>query len=312
MEPVVVFTVACIAALAVVLTLAVIRSVTNPLKRQQFDEALAYIASSELDDIDTALNQSTSKKKTWNQYWAEKVRKSGRVVVDPDGPGKAMVITGAFGLMFGILVVGLPFGLLVPVGLLLVAKSILQSEARKRIATMEKQLPLLLTGMRANLQAGSTVVQAVSSVADDVPQPLGDEIRLLKQDLLLAVPLEQAIKSLADRVPSREMQFLAASMEIAVRCGTDLEPQLAIIQDVVAQRTRIRQKLRAAVGQVKPTAFLAYAAVPLMFLNSNRIPENRVYWFHGGTGMIMLIVVGVLYAAGMFVIRMMVKSVENS
>ncbi len=310
-NPMMLFTAAGIAATAVLLTLAVVRSLQNPAKRASFEEALRVIGSSELD-IDTALNKTTRRRRSWGEYWAARVARSGKVVAHPAAPGRTAAGLAGFAALFGLLVFPRgPLGLLAAPPLVLAGyRAWLDAEARKRVAAMEKQLPQLLSGLRANLQAGSTAQQAIVSVADDLPSPLGDELRTLRRDMDVNVPLETALRDLARRVPSREMQFLVASIEIAVRSGAHLDPQLATIQDIVSQRTRIRQKLRAAVAQVKPTKYLAYGAVPAMFAVSLRSAENRAFWF--GPGLLWLIVGAALYAAGGLVIRAMVRSVENT
>lgn len=310
-SPEVLVTVAAIVGLVVTLTLAVVRTVQAPAKRQAFSEALEAVAGSELD-IDTALNQTEKESKNWFQYWEELTNRSGRVVTDAKTPGLFAAGTVIFATVFGALVFpgGFVGAIIAPfVGLFLI-RMVLASEASKRVVSMEKQLPDLLSGLRANLQAGTTPQQAMLAVADDMPSPLGDEMRMLKRDLNVNVALEIAMEDLAARVPSREMKFLVSSVEIAVRSGADLDPQLATIEEIVKQRTRIRQKLRSAVAQVKPTKMLAYGAVPLMFVISIRNDENKFYWF--GSGIIMLILAGVLYAAGGYVIRLMVKGVENA
>lgn len=310
-NPVVLITLAAIMALAVTLTIAVVRTLQTPAKRQTFHEALDYVWSSELD-IDTALNKDENTSRNWWEYWANLTSSSGRVVTDEQAPGRVAAGAAIFGAVIGFLIYpgGIVGAVAAGVVALAVLRAILGSEARKRIIAMEKQLPQLLSGLRANLQAGSTPQQSMLAVADDLPSPLGDELRILKTELNVNVPLETALHSLSDRVPSREMKFLVASIEIAVRSGADLDPQLATIQDIVAQRTRIRQKLRAAVAQVKPTQMLALGAVPLMFVVSYRSPDNRAYWM--GDGFWMMIVAAALYCLGYYAIRLMVKGVENA
>lgn len=310
-DPAVMVVVTAIMATAVALTLAVMRTLQAPAKRQAFEQALASVMSSELD-IDTALNKDEEPSRNWFDYWRTLVARSGRVVTDPQAPGRVAMGVAVFGIVFGFLVFpGGILGMLAGPAVGLVAlRIVLGSEARKRVMAMEKQLPNLLSGLRANLQAGSTPQQAMLEVADDLPSPLGDEMRTLKRDLNVNVTLEIAMEDLAARVPSREMKFLVASVEIAVRSGADLDPQLETIQEIVQQRTRIRQKLRAAVAQVKPTQILAFGAVPLMFFVSTRNPENTAYWF--GPGLFLLIIAGALYGAGGYLIKFMVKGVENA
>lgn len=309
-----VVTVAATAATAVLLVLWVVRSLQHPVRRQQFDVALAVIHSSELE-IDTALNRHAPRPlRWWNDwfgYWARLYDQAGHVVHDRTTPGKVAAGVAVFGGLLGWLVLPGPVVVVgmvaAPVGL----RAWLGAGRQRRIVAIDRQLPALLAALRSHLQAGSTAQQAMIAVADDLPSPLGDEMRSLQHDLQVNVPLELALRALASRVPSREMQFLVASTEIAVRSGADLDPQLAIIEDMVARRTRIRAKLRSAIAQVKPTQLLAYAAVPTMFLFTGlRSSSNRAYWF--GPGLVWLVIAGVLYVSGGVVIRLMVKSVENT
>lgn len=310
-DPLVLALVVAVMGMVILLFLAVVRSTQNPTRRKSFSEALDIIAQSELD-IDTALNTEKQAKRNWFEYWDLLTEESGKVVRDKRAPGLAVLGVMVFGAMFGLLVYpgGLMGLLVMPLAALGAARLWLGYERGKRVVAMEAQLPQLLAGMLANLQAGATPPQAVLSVADDMPSPLGDEMRTLKRDLNVNVPLEDALKGLAERVPSREMQFLVASIEIGVRSGSDLVPQLQTIQGIVTQRTRIRQKLKAAVAQVKPTQMLALGAVPLMMFVSMQNPENRAYWF--GDGVFILAIGAILYLAGFAVIRTMVRSVENS
>lgn len=300
----------------VLLVLWTARSLEKPARRQSFDDAIKLQQFGSELDIDTALNRSELPKLSmfsdWGAYWERAFVLAGHRPKDPKSPGRVAIGAAACagGLGWALLgqVPAIVIGALVGPFLVKVWTG---GGAKKRAMTMEKQLPMLLAGLRANLQAGATAQQAIEQIAADMPSPLGDELVMVRQDLHVSTTLETALNRLAARVPSREMQFLVASIEIAVRSGADLDPQLATIEQIVAQRTRIRGKLRAAIAQVKPTKILAYGAPPVMFvLNGLRNAANRQYWFHGG--MFMLVVAIVLYSVGVLVIRMMVKGVENA
>jgi tight adherence protein B len=193
------------------------------------------------------------------------------------------------------------------------ARTFLRAEAHKRTHTMEKQLPALLAGIRANLSSGATAQQAIVAVADDVPAPLGDELKALRRDLDVNVALEVALGDLAARVPSREMQFLVSSIEISVRVGADLDPQIRIIEGIVRQRARVRGMIRSAVAQAKPTMWLAYAVVPAMLAYSFSVPENKTFWLGtDGYGPIILGLIVAMYVACLVVVQTTLKGVENT
>jgi Flp pilus assembly protein TadB len=122
-----------------------------------------------------------------------------------------------------------------------------------------------------------------------------------------------ALQDLSKRVPSREMQFLVSSIEISVRVGADLDPQIQIIEGIVRQRSRVRGMIRSAVAQAKPTKLLAYCVVPLMLAYSFSNPENKRFWLStDGYGPIMLGLIIGLYLSCLAVVHAMVKGVENT
>lgn len=286
----------------------------NPLKKRSFSEALSYINASELE-LDTALNKSDGPDRaTWSEYWHKLYVKAGKVSA-PATPGRGVLVLCVLLALVGFFVLpatwwgGFVTG---PVGMI-VARAWLMGEANKRVHAMEKQLPALLAGIRANLSSGATAQQAIVAVADDVPAPLGDELKALRRDLDVNVALEVALGDLAARVPSREMQFLVSSIEISVRVGADLDPQIRIIEGIVRQRTRVRGMIRSAVAQAKPTMLLAYTVVPGMLAYSFSNPENKTFWLStDGYGPIILGVVVGLYVTCLVVVQAMVKGVENT
>lgn len=308
------FTVGAIFILAMLLTLAVWRSLTNPVHRVRFDEALAAIQRGEVEgDVDTALTKSGEKKPfKWFPYWAEATAMSGAKVKDPKAPGRTAigVAIACAGLGWvGAQTLGLLAG---AVAGPILMKAWLGFQATKRVTAMERQLPDLLSAMRASLQAGETPQQALVSAAEGFPAPLGDELNTMKRNMDVNVQLDTALNQLSGRVKSREMQFLTSSIIIAVRSGADLGPQIETIQQIVVQRTRIRQTLRAAVAKANSTAYLAYAAVPLMFFVSTRTEDNREFFFATTLGMVVLIAMIALYALGVFFIHQIVKGVETT
>lgn len=306
-------TVGAIMALAATLVLAVWRTIARPTSSERFDDALKLIASNQEANIDTTLTKTAKKegKWSWSRFWYDTIIKTGRIVNDPQGPGRFMAGLAAVALFFGIAIYpGGTQGIFAPVFALGMAYLWFNTEQGKRRRTMEKQLPLLLSGIRVQMSAGLTPQAAIIAVADDLPSPIGDEIRQLKADVSVSVPLEQALTALASRMKSRIMFFLVSSIGIAIRSGSDLVPQLITIEEIVRQRARIDGKLRAALALARPTSYLAMGVPALMtmyFFTSD--PSYAAFFF--GEGIIMGMVALAMYVIGIIVIRAMISKVEK-
>lgn len=313
MDPLVILTIIGISGLAVSLTLAVWRTITKPVSTDRFDEALAQITGTESFETDTTLSATKKTKKfTWSGYWYDLFVKSGRQIEDRDTPSRIMIGIIAITAFIGFFIFpGGPMGVAVPAVAVLLVIVWLGMETNKRKGNLEKQLPMLLSGLRAQMQAGMNIQGAIATVAKDLPSPLGDEIRQVRDDVNVSVPLETALQSLADRSQSRIMKFLVSSMGIAIRSGSDLIPQLVVIEETVRQRARIQGKIASALALAKPTAYIAMAAPVLlggwMFISD---PSYPAFYF-SPDGFLMLLVALGLYVAGVVVVQIMVSNVEK-
>lgn len=313
MEPSILITVLSVMALAGTLTIAAWRTFNRPAGGDRFEEALQKITGgSDLSAEDMSITSSGKKFNfNWNSFWLDTVEKAGRQVKDPGAPGRAMLGVAAIAMFYGVAVYpGGSNGVFAPLVALGAVYVWLGFEKGKRKGALEKQLPLLLSSLRTQMNAGVTIQGAIIGVADELPSPLGDEIRQVKADVSVSVPLEQSLENLASRVESRLFHFLVSSIGIALRSGSDLVPQLITIEEIVRQRSRIQGKIRSALALAKPTAYLAMAAPPGMaaylFLTK---PEYPAYFFGIGFPFFGLCVL--LYGAGIFTIRIMISNVDK-
>lgn len=292
--------------------LAVSRYAKKTPDQEKFEEHLLAINDSELDD--EVKEEIETDEKTWWGYWLRLYMNTGRIPENISLPGNLAI--GLSVLAFGVGFLVWPRDLLAGTGfafaMLFGMKMYLGFEVKKRIKTLEKQLPLLLASMRANLQANATPQAALVASVDEIPSPLRDELELLRNDLAFNVPLGVALRSLSNRVPSREMKFLIASIEIAIDSGSNPAPQLEVIQGIIDQRTRIRQKLESAVAEVQPALLVSGITIPASFVFSfYSSAENKDFWL-SFYGMIGMGIVAALYAIGMFISKKLVDGVENT
>lgn len=300
--------------LAFTLTWAVWLTVSRSRSDEKFDEALEIIKSSEITELDGTNTGSEDSPSgwTWNNWWYSAVRKAGRQPAEKTTPGRVALGSVIVAALFGFLVFpggisGLAVG---GVAVVAAGRAWFSYEASKRRAAMDLQMPLLLSSLRAQMHAGVTVQAALINIADDLPSPLGDEVRQVKRDVNVSIPLEQALDALADRVPSKQMEFLVSSIGIAVKSGSDLVPQLVTIEEIAQQRSRILGKIKSAVALAKPTALLASAA-PIVLAVYFFLSDPAYIAYFLGPGLLFLFLAIGLYVGGLLLIRLFVSNVEN-
>lgn len=297
---------------AIFLILAVARVANASTDFEKFQQEIDDLNKSELDLDRKPVDEINPK--SWTGFWLRLYNNTGRIATSPAQPGRLAII-GAL-IMFGVgflvwprdVIAGIGFA----AGFLVCLRIYFLFEAKRRMKTLEKQLPQLISGLRANLQASQTPQAALMNVAEEMPSPLGDELKALRNDIEVNVPLEEALDRMAQRVPSREIKFLVSAIQIAIASGADLDPQLIVIQTVIDNRTKMRQKLASAIAEVQPALLVSGIMIPAAFIFSlYSDPSNKTFWF-SFNGLVAAGVVAALYAAGMLISKKLVNGVEKT
>lgn len=302
----------CVAIMAVFLVLTFARAATTSTELEDFKQQIKDITTSELDK--DRKDKNLIDPKTWEGYWYKLVEATGRKPAAVDQPARVVLITAIILAAIGLLI--FPGGLIgllsLPIGGIAIGRAYLTMEAKKRMTTLNKQLPMLISGLTANIMASQTPQNALISVADDIPSPLGDELKIMKRELEVNVPMDEALDRLAERVPSRDIKFLVSAVKIAAQSGSDLVPQLRIIDQIIVGRTRLQQKLASAISSVSPTIWVSAIIIPAMFVFQYiSSVENRDFWFTI-QGIVSLVIVAAMYAGGLWLSKKMVKGVEEA
>lgn len=254
-------------------------------------------------------------KKSWTGYWYYDAVRAG---YSPENPASPSYV--ALGLAFIAFALGtfvwpqdVLGGLIFAFGGPILLKFIFNSKAKARTLLIEKQLPMLLAGLRSNLNAKVHVQVAILNVGNELPDPIGEELRKVATELELGIPLTRALRNFSARIDSKEIGFLVSAINTVLETGAELEGIIETIEDIVVQRQRIANHLRSAVAKVQPAIGVTGVMIPLAFFYSFfSSPENREFWTSFPIGIIAMVLVGVFYAIGLAVARWQVQRVKNS
>ena len=128
------------------------------------------------------------------------------------------------------------------------------------------QLPDALALLARGLRAGHPVGESVNVAARELPAPLGPELARVAKDTVDGMPLDAALRALADRHPSqREFRLVAVGVAIQQDAGGNLVELLENLARTTRERLRFAARLRAASAGGRVSAMIA-ALAPLVFL----------------------------------------------
>jgi len=202
-------------------------------------------------------------------------------------------------LAFGNLVLGLVLGLMA----FPLPGIVIRLLKRRRDRLFHVQLVDALMGMGNALRAGFSLPLAFELMAREMPNPMGQEMRLLVQEMRVGVTLEEALRHLHDRMPSEDLDLLITSILISQEVGGNLTEIFDNIADTIRERHRIAGKIAALTAQGKLQGFVV-ALLPVamaLFLNIYN-PELMRPMFETWLGVGMLVLIVVLETAGIYTI----------
>lgn len=158
----------------------------------------------------------------------------------------------------------------------------LMSKRRKRLKTFAAQLPDGLELVARALRAGHSLGAGMHVVAEEMPDPIATEFGRVYEEQNLGISLEEAMKTMCDRVPNLDLRFFVTAVAIQRQTGGDLAEILDKIGYVVRERYKILGQVKAltAEGRLSGVVLIALPFLLLlvmMHLNYNYV---KMLWTH--------------------------------
>ena len=162
-------------------------------------------------------------------------------------------IAGALGALFGagpmiipLLMVG---GGLCPLGFVWM-------KSKRRLLAFETQLPDLLISLAASLKAGHSFKQGLQTVADEGRPPASKELQRVLTEGRLGRPIDEALAEMAERLGSKDFEFVITSVTIQGQIGGSLASLIDMVADTVRQRQQFARKIRGLTAMGRASAYV--------------------------------------------------------
>jgi tight adherence protein B len=211
--------------------------------------------------------------------------------------GSLLFLIGRF-LVFptqGALSVPLSMGLALPAVVL--PRFVLKYLEKRRVTRFENQLAQSVDVMAGALSAGTSLAQSLELVSREMPSPIGEEFGRMVHEASIAVPMDQALNNMLERVPSLDLEMLVSAINIQYRVGGNLSHILKTIAHTIRERVRIRGELSTLTAQARLSSYIIsgmpVAVVLILFVVS---PDYISKLFDEGITRVMLVsgIVGII------------------
>lgn len=149
-----------------------------------------------------------------------------------------------------------PLALIVGLMLGLAPLQYLAQKRSRRTKRFEELMPEALDLIGRALRAGHSFSSALQMAGDEMPDPIGEELRQTFDEVNFGIAVPAAMGNLVSRVPSTDLSFFAIAVLIQRETGGNLSEVLGNISTIIRERLRLHGKVRALSAEGRLSAVL--------------------------------------------------------
>jgi len=164
-------------------------------------------------------------------------------------------------------------------------------------------------GLMSNgLKSGLSVVQALSLVVEEMPDPIRQEFNLVLNQNKVGATLEDAFSDLARRLPAEDVEMFVTAVNILKETGGNLSETFDTIVVTIRERIKVESKIAALTANGFYQGMVVIAVPPLLgFVLQQTDPDFIAPLFNNPIGWIILAAILFFEVVGFFFIMKVVK-----
>jgi len=176
--------------------------------------------------------------------------------------------------------------------------------AKRRLAKFEEQFPEAIDLIARGLRAGHALTTTLGMVAEEAPEPVRGEFRLLYDRQNYGMPLSDAFRSFAERIPLLDARFFATSVLTQRESGGNLGEVLDNLAALIRERFRLKRHVRAVSAHGRMTGWvLSMLPMAIAAILAVVAPGYIDIMFRDPLGRMIVITALVMQAIGAFIMR---------
>jgi tight adherence protein B len=216
----------------------------------------------------------------------------------------ACLTAAAIYLITGLVAVGLVIGVVAGSAPFLV----LRFKVNKRQRKFEEQFPEALDLIGRALRAGHAMTTGLGMVADEIPDPVGTEFRLMHDRQNYGMPLAEALRDFGERVPMLDARFFVTAVLTQRESGGNLAEVLDNLSALIRERFKVKRQVRTVSAHGRITGWvLAFLAPTLAAILVVIAPQHMALMIQDPLGIQMIVGAMALQIIGVIAIRRIIN-----
>ena len=175
---------------------------------------------------------------------------------------------------------------------------------RKRLRKINAQLPDTLDLLGRSLAVGHAFSEALNQVANEMPDPIASEFRIVFEEQKLGLSTKSALDRLSERVPLTDLRLCITAMHIQRETGGNLAEILEKVANTIRERFKLMEDFRTLTTSSRGSAWIL-CALPfaIVFLLTLINPDYMAVLLHDPRGHYVLAAAAVLQTLGILTIK---------
>ena len=175
---------------------------------------------------------------------------------------------------------------------------------KKRLQTIEAQLPDALAMVAGSMRAGASLSIALDNLVAEQPAPLSQEFEIFTQEQRLGVEFDLSLTNMENRIPLQDFSMLLTALRINREVGGNLADTIDSLGDTLRRKGTMEGKIQSLTAQGKLQGIVMTGLPILLGVLLNFLePEAMGKLWTTGIGWTVLAVVIVMEMLGYFMIR---------
>lgn len=191
----------------------------------------------------------------------------------------------------------------------LAAASITGRFIARRAAAMVGQLPDLSAALASAAAAGLSLPAGLRLAAEDLADPVAGELRHALESLSVGFSTEGALREIARRLPSRELDLLITTLVIQTRSGGNLVHALRRLTETLERRRDARREVSSLTAGSTSTAYLmVFFGLAITAMLQRAFPGSLDRTLATTPGLIAVSASALLYVIGIVLVRRIARN----
>ena len=127
---------------------------------------------------------------------------------------------------------------------------------KRRQARFIANFPEAIDLMTRGLKSGLPIMESMKTAGQEVPDPVGKELRQVVDAVRLGAKMEDALLETSNRLGLQEFKFFTISLAIQAETGGNLTETLMNLSEVLRKRRQLKLKIKALSGEAKASAYI--------------------------------------------------------